>query len=198
MKSFCELVEQTKQQMRFQAIQDIRQKIKETWAQEKINNYLKRFPNIIDKKMLEEKILTDDVVASFFCKDPSRQNISEKLAAELLSPLGFRKLPQTGKNSVRFDSQGKITASGLGATKAADFVFENNCYATQKYTMEDGGAQDNQRNDVIDFLEKGSLQGDVMAILDGEYWDKWRPNLKEYFCSNPNVKIVSVSELLEK
>lgn len=68
---------------------------------------------------------------------------------------------------------------------------------TQKYTMEAGGAQDNQRNDVIDFLRRGSIAHKVGAILDGDYWDKERNTLRALFQNNPNVWITSMSKLVE-
>ena len=71
----------------------------------------------------------------------------------------------------------------------------NGCYATQKYTDGNGGAQDNQRNDVIDFLKRGSIKHKVAAIVDGTYWDKYRPQLVQEFANNPNVIITSVSEI---
>ena len=70
-------------------------------------------------------------------------------------------------------------------------------YATQKYTKENGGAQDNQKTDVRDFLLKGSQQHKVAAILDGDYWDVQRPLLIKEFENNPNVLITSVTELSE-
>ena len=69
---------------------------------------------------------------------------------------------------------------------------------TQKYTEGEGGAQDNQRNDVIDFLKRGSIKHKVMAVVDGDYWDsKYKAILIEEFKDNPNVKITSVTELTE-
>jgi len=102
-----------------------------------------------------------------FCKDPSKQNISEKI-------LGIQRLPVSGVNSIRFTPDGKLTgvkSIGVSKSKSADFLF-NGIYFTQKYTAESGGAQDNQYNDVVDFLVKDSINYKVGAIVDGEYWDK--------------------------
>ena len=104
------------------------------------------------------------------------------------------------KNKVidtQYDNYGlwdKIDFSKI--TKSADFILKG-YYATQKYTDGEGGAQDNQRNDVIDFLKRGSIKHKVAAIVDGPYWDKYRPILREEFASNPNVWITSVTELTE-
>ena len=71
-------------------------------------------------------------------------------------------------------------------------------YATQKYTDGEGGAQDNQRNDVIDFLKRGSIKHKVAAVVDGVYWDKYRDVIRAEFANNPNVLITSVTEITEK
>ena len=55
-----------------------------------------------------------------------------------------------------------------GNTKSADFQY-GEYYATQKYTDGSGGAQDNQRNDVIDFLKRGSIKHKVAAIVSKSF-----------------------------
>lgn len=189
--NFSKYVEDKKKELRKKNIEEVRQEIKSGWVQKKIDNYLLSNPCLFTKEDIEENILNNDIVASFFCKDPSRQNLSEKLCAEVLH---LKKLPGNGKNCIRFDNDGNMTSLTTGNTKSADFIF-NGTYATQKYTISEGGAQDNQRNDVIDFLRRGSIKYKVSAILDGPYWDKNRPQLLELFKNNPNVFITSVSEL---
>lgn len=78
-----------------------------------------------------------------------------------------------------------------------DFIYKE-YYATQKYTTGAGGAQDNQRNDVIDFLKRGSVKHKVAAIVDGDYWDKYRDIIKAEFINNPNVLITSITEITER
>ena len=117
----------------------------------------------------------------------------EEVAAEVL---GLNKLPASGKNCIRFNDSGDIVSNSAGSTKSADFKI-NDYYVTQKYTNEEGGAQDNQRNDVIDFLKKGSLKHKVAALVDGSYWDKHISDLYTEFKNNPNVWITSVTEITE-
>lgn len=191
--NFSELVEQNKVVLRKHNITVVQEQINEPWVQTKIENYLNRFPGLISKKEIEDLIKTNEVFASFFCKDPSKQNVSEKMAEELLKT---KKLPASGKNSIRFDSNGNITSQALGNTKSADFYIDG-MYITQKYTIENGGAQDNQKNDVIDFLRRGSIQHKVMALLDGPYWDIHRKDLIKIFLDNPNVIIHSMDSFLE-
>lgn len=190
---FTKYVEEEKVKARMRNIQGLRANIDSAEVRLKIANHAKSFAGIISEEEIRESILTNLVVASKFCKDPAKQNISEKLAAEVL---GLEKLPASGKKSIRFNDDGDIVSTTTGNTKSADFIY-NGYYATQKYTCGEGGAQDNQRNDVIDFLKRGSIKYKVAAIVDGTYWDKYREILRKEFADNPNVLITSVSEITE-
>lgn len=189
--NFTEYVEQEKIKARLSNIEEVRKDIDKSWVKEKIANHITAFNGIMTETEVREAILNNIVVASKFCKDPGRQNISEKLAAKVLN---LDKLPANGKNAIRFNDNGDIVSTSAGNTKSADFIYQD-YYATQKYTDGTGGAQDNQRNDVIDFLKRGSIKHKVAAIVDGNYWDKWREELIEQFKDNPNVLITSVTEL---
>lgn len=191
--NFTEYVENKKKEKRLENINQIRKEINSNWVQEKINNHISKFSGLITKEEIMKAIKENNIVASFFCKDPSKQNISENLAAEVLN---IQKLPSSGKNCIRFNNNGDIVSSSTGNTKSADFIY-NGYYTTQKYTNEEGGAQDNQRNDVIDFLKRGSIKNKVAAIVDGKYWDKYRPILKQEFANNKNVLITSITEITD-
>lgn len=192
--NFTELVEEEKKKARLANIEEVRREIDHAWVKEKITKHVEAFDGIMTEEEIREEILTNIIVASKFCKDPSKQNISEKLAAKVL---GLDKLPASGKNCIRFNDAGNIVSTSTGNTKSADFML-GEYYTTQKYTNEAGGAQDNQRNDVIDFLKRGSIKHKVAAIVDGDYWDKHINELRNEFINNPNVLITSVTELTEK
>lgn len=190
--NFTTYVKEEKIKARIKNIEEVRKDIDKTWVKQKIQNHLEAFNGLFTYDEIRADILTNTITASKFCKDPSKQNISENLAAEVLN---WKKLPAQGKNCIRFNDNGDIVSASSGNTKSADF-YEMGYYITQKYTEGDGGAQDNQRNDVIDFLKRGSIKYKVMAIVDGDYWDnKYRSILIEEFKNNPNVKITSVTEL---
>lgn len=192
---FIEQVEEAKKLQRRLNIDEIRNSLDECWVKTKVNNHVEKFNGLFTHEEIIEQIKTNDIVASMFCKDPSKQNISEKMAEKIL---GVPKLPANGANSIRFTPDGKLTGvKSIGVSKSADFLF-NGIYFTQKYTAESGGAQDNQYNDVVDFLVKGSINYKVGAIVDGEYWDKKRDALREHFKDNPNVVVVSVDDLIKK
>lgn len=192
--NFVEYVELKKKERRKQNIKELREQISEPWVSKKINNHLLKFDGMFTKEEVIKQIEENDLLASFFCKDPSKQNISENLVAELLE---IDKLPAGGPNSIRFNEQGDISPSSIPSnTKSADFLIDG-CYYTQKYTMESGGAQDNQYNDVIDFLVKGSKKHKVGAIVDGLYWTSKKEILKNHFKNNPNIVILSMDELVK-
>lgn len=192
--NFTNYVEKKKKEARLINIKEIQSNVKAPWVQEKIQNHVKAFSGIITQEEVEKAIQESIIVASKFCKDPSKQNISENLAIEVL---GVEKLAAAGKNCIRFNNNGDIVTSSTGNTKSADFIYQG-YYATQKYTNDFGGAQDNQRNDVIDFLTRGSIKHKVIAIVDGDYWDKYRPELIQLFANNKNVIITSITEITEK
>lgn len=189
---FTAYVKQEKIKARRKNIEEIRAEIDKEWVKEKIQNHVNSFEGLFTYDEVKADILSNLITASKFCKDPSKQNISEKLAAKVL---GWERQPQSGKNCRRFDEKGNIVSTkATGTTEAVDF-YEMGYYITQKYTEEEGGAQNNQREKVITFLKQGSIKYKVMAILDGEYWDKYRPILQHDFKDNPNIKITSVTEL---
>jgi hypothetical protein len=190
--NFTAYVKEEKIKARKKNIAEIRRDIDKSWVKEKIKNHMTAFEGLFTYDEIKQQILSNDLVASKFCKDPSKQNISENLAAQVL---GWEKMPSQGSHCIRFNDNGDIVFTSSGNTKSADF-HELGYYITQKYTDGEGGAQDNQRNDVIDFLKRGSIKNKVMAVVDGDYWDlKYRNILIEEFKDNPNVKITSVTEL---
>lgn len=191
--NFSNYVEQKKKEARLANIEEVRRDIDKVWVKEKIKNHCEAFSGIITEEQVRQSILNDIIVASKFCKDPSKQNISEKLVGEILN---LKKLPSQGKNCIRFNDKGDIVSSSNGNTKSADFIYKG-YYVTQKYTDGEGGAQDNQRNDVIDFLKRGSIKYKVAAIVDGAYWEKHLSELIAEFKYNPNVLITSVTEITE-
>ena len=188
---FEELVSEKEKELRAKNLQELRENLNSSDTILKITNFCEKHG--FSTEEIIQRIKDDDFAASVFAKDPSKQNFTEKLVAELLK---VKTLPQSGKNCVRFNKEGDICFTKTSETsKSADFVI-NNTFITQKYTRSAGGAQDNQYADVVDFLVKGSKKHKVAAIVDGSYWDKKRKELKDFFHSNPNVKILSMDDIL--
>lgn len=191
--NFISYVEKLKTKARMENLAIVRQDIEKADVKDKINSFIERWP-CFTIEQVKEQILTNDLVAAQFAKDPAKQNISEKAVISLIG--ADKKVPASGKNCIRFTSNGEIVHSAIaGASKSVDFVIDG-IYYTQKYTMEAGGAQDNQYHDVIEFLEKGSISHKVGAIVDGWYWENGRRDtLIDYFKNNPNVVILSMDDI---
>lgn len=191
MDSFSTMVEKIRFGQFQHNIAEAQKNTNSDWIKKKITNYSKRTG--IAEEIIVDDIKKNELTASFFCKNPTRQNSAEKIATYIL---GTKTLPSHGKNSVRFDANGNRCSRAIGTTKSADF-FINGYYYTQKFTTGEGGAQDNQKADVVDFLTKGSVYNKVGALLDGDYWERHIGELKEAFANNPNVKITSISNYLD-
>lgn len=69
---YKELVELKKKEIRINNIKEIRKDIHKDWVQLKIKNHIKRFEGVISKIELEQGILNNDIIASSFCKEPSK------------------------------------------------------------------------------------------------------------------------------
>jgi len=140
-----------------------------------------------------EKIQTDWLFALWFAKDPGRQSIHQELAANFLkktfSPLisGFRVLPSGGCNAKWVCAGGVFTQKEMdnrGVDKQArtiDFEWAVPCgdktlsfYASHKFTGEEGGAQNNQYEDLKNFVDcvrkARSPEVFYLAIADGPYY----------------------------
>lgn len=172
-------------------IAPLRKQIKYTWAQKKIVNWAEKYG--YDKNEVEQKIMNDDMFAAMFAKDPIKQNYTEKIAEQLL---GVKHLANT---AMSFTEDGELVEGcAVNNSKSVDFI-KDNVYITQKYTTSNGGAQDNQYRDVIQFLKYGSKRHKVAAYIDGSYYTTAKRNeLKRLFADNPNVQICSLGDLYEE
>lgn len=190
---FIDYVEKLKLEARKQNIHIVREEVDKSWVKTKINTFITAWDGMWTAEEVKEQILTNDIVAAKFAKDPGRQNIGEVAVNNLLG--ADKKL---GANQVRFDANGEMVSgpAKAGCSKSADYFLSDEVYYTQKFTTGFGGAQDLAYHDVVEFLEKGSLLYRVGAILDGTYWESGkREELKRYFANNPNVVIVSMDDI---
>lgn len=190
---FVDYVEKLKIEARKQNISNVRKEIDSAWVKTKINTFITAWDGMWTAEEVKEQILTNDIVAAKFAKDPGRQNIGEVAVNNLLG--ADKKL---GVNQVRFDATGEMVSGPAkpGCSKSADYFLDDGIYYTQKFTTGSGGAQDLAYHDVVEFLEKGSILYKVGAILDGTYWSSGkRESLKRYFADNPNVTIISMDDI---
>ncbi|MDA7958173.1 MAG: hypothetical protein MPI95_03665 [Nitrosopumilus sp.] len=121
----------------------------------------------------------------YFVKDPKKQNIYERVAAEYLRAMelviNFRHLTSRELLLAGGMTMGTNEARQRGAdprAKSIDFRWTtgtHTVFASHKYTEESGGAQDNQYRDLLDFMEEArrSTAPDVVfiAIADGPFYD---------------------------
>lgn len=167
----------------------------------KITNHAEKFGRSFDE--VKEKIMSDDMYAEIFAKDPSKQNIYEKLAAKYISDLdivsNFRNLPNSAK---MFVVEGFVVNTRQNDVKSIDFHFkigEKNIYASHKYIKATyGGAQDNQYNEVRNFLRNcnkiNSGNDFYIAICDGPYFETKIETLNSEFGSD-NVIAMNIDGL---
>lgn len=190
MTSFEKYIDTIRTQKLKENIKPLREQIYSGWAQKKIENWAVRYG--YDKDEVEQKILMDDMFAASFAKDPMKQNYTEKIAEQLLQ---VKHLPNTG---ISFTKDGELCSHpAAGNSKTVDFI-KDGVYITQKYTRGQGGSQDNQYRDVIQFLTYGSKNYKVAAYVDGSYYTPAKQReLEKMFEHNPNVQICSLGELYE-
>lgn len=150
----------------------------------KINKFCEKYN--FDNETIRNKIVSDSIFAVYFAVDPAKQKLHENLAAEYIKKLHFVKDFKQLNASDMLVSQGMVISKqkfrNLGGTakaKTIDFFWrcaDKNFYASHKHTKESGGSQDNQYNDLKNFLSEAnqSTKSDnyFLAIADGPYYQQ--------------------------
>lgn len=196
-------IENAKREKRAENIIALRKQINEKWVDRKILNHLKRNPHLnIEPNDFKNQILNNDLVASFLIKEPGKQNISEIIIAEEIKKIPLLESFINYSATVKlFIVDGELTSKRVDGVKSIDYSWIYNgkqIYATQKYTVGSGGAQDNQHNDIIISLKNAKkMKADYfIAIVDGNYYtEKKMNNLKKY--ETKNVKVCKSGTLEE-
>lgn len=146
----------------------------------KMETYIRRFGYSFE--VVFKKILHDKMFAAHFSKEPRRQGIHEKTAADWLVEeelvRNFRILPKSGINAYYIDSDGEIRMGMKNPpSKSLDFHWISggiDFYASHKYTKEGGGNQDSQFKEMRNLLSyfQGSAEIDkaLIIIVDGPYY----------------------------
>ena len=132
-----------------------------------------------------ENIKINKLYASFFCKNPLKQNLAEKTQYIILKSLREKepngvllkpKFPDIKKCNL-YLHKGKLVNQKLNMSKSIDFVSEStNTYFCCKYINEYGGSQDNQYNDIKLFLNEckniKNTNINICLVLNGKYFTK--------------------------
>lgn len=173
-----------KQDLRKQNIKITQNSLDESWLKLKIKNFCEKWG--FSPKKVASEIKDNKIIAASFAKDPSKQNFYQTQALMFLNSMKIVKraeqLPSSGNESL-FIIDGEIKKGSeildKSHHKSIDFKInlKNNkiIFVSHKYTKEPGGAQDNQRNDLINFVneaEKYSGNFIFVAIADGNYYKK--------------------------
>lgn len=176
---------------------------KQRWLVDKVEKQIERFALSESIESILNKITQDYLYAASFAKDPGKQNIAEKIQVQELSKhLDIEVLPSSGKNSMYIVDgeifKGKHTCvTDQKSVDAVVFSGETEWYCTLKYTAVAGGSQDNQKNNVINFINNaGNLN--VACILDGEYYqqENKKKELEQY--ASDKVFIGTSDEFIKK
>lgn len=143
-----------------------------------------------------EKIQNDYMYATFFAKDPMKQNLAEKLQLRLLKLKypNVKKLPNNGKNSIYISDGNIVSLSNIKdkTTKSIDFWDPvNKIFFYAKYINEKGGAQDNQFEDCKSFVReaRSTLSINFKLIIDGDYFNEEKINILKSINTNNNIQI---------
>jgi len=168
-----------------------------------------------DKKV-KSKIKKDKMFRAHFAKDPGRQNIYEKLAAQYIKGIkrvsNFINLGNNQKVILNGAVMGRSQLRQMGGVdeaKTIDFEWsykENRFFASHKYTKGEGGGQGNQYKDIQIFIKQAipsTLKNTYfLAICDGNFYDKKdtitntsRMERLKNMVNNKNVFAMRLSEL---
>ena len=201
-----DIFKQSKKDKSIENLIDVRNNINSKWLETKISNHLEN--NSLDLSIddVKSQIMNNDLVASMFMKNPTKQNIYENISANFIKELNIVDDFVNHPSNVKlFLYNGKIVNTKHNGLKSIDFTWKSNgknIYATQKYIDEHGGAQDNQFNDIITFLEnaiKSNPDDDnvYVVIVDGDYFNEQKMNiLKQY--QRKNIIITSTFNIEEQ
>ena len=187
---FCQLIDERRKKLLKNNINSVMKDASKTpipdYLKNKIENECKRKGYNYDDIL--NKIKVDEMYASFFAKDPLKQNLAEKLQLEILSKTNkIEKLSSNGENA-KYLSNGELLTNLsnkpiINSTKSLDFYDSStNTYYYCKYINEDGGAQDNQYDDSKKFIlnvnlyYKNNINSNIKFILliDGNYFNQNR------------------------
>ena len=154
-------------------------------TKEKVRNFAERFD--CDEMLVWKQMQDDMSFALTFAKDPGKQSIHQHIAADYIKQLptisNFKELPAGGKNAL-YCVDGVVVNGEMYKDKVVksidfywEYIFEDKkleFYATHKRTDRDGGAQDNQFNDVLVFHENAKKCKNknivLLSITDGQYY----------------------------
>ena len=158
------------------------------YLKKKIDNQIYRamLPVTFDEFLIEIK--DSEILASYICKPPSKQNDSERLQLKFLKEKEID-LKNLGNNAVRFN----------GVECSMDFQSKKfpKRYFIAKVCIGRGGAQNGVFREVyrsLEFLKENHLDYEFYALVDGDRFDDLS-ELKQF--ETDRVKVMSVNNYTE-
>jgi len=139
MSSYLELLAATKQQSWKNNIIEVKNMAasKDAWLIDKIKKHKEKTGVAEEVDEILDAIQVSDTLASFFCRDPKKQNICEKMQFQYLRGIGV----DIQKHEISLKS-------GAGPVKKTDGLIAKKYYVMLKHIDDSGGAQDNQFNEI--------------------------------------------------
>ena len=143
-----------------------------------------------DETEVREKIEDDFMFACSFAKNAKKTGFHEKAAGKYLKKFpeliqSFEFLSKKGKDAKYIDQTGSIvtgaTRRNSNWSKSLDFMWTVSnthikCFGAHKFTGEQGGGQNHQRDELIELLKFFKLCNDekivLFAICDGPYYNE--------------------------
>jgi hypothetical protein len=151
----------------------------------RIDNFTEDERQIYTVDILLDKIITDPLFRTMFRQKPGRQSIHENTQIECIQqkyPDAFKMNSNIGGTCFTNYNLHKISKEcprTSSSTKTFDlYIPSQKRYGVLKYTKTSGGAQDNQCNDVKQFIyqavgylnEKTKSKRTFIFYLDGDYY----------------------------
>ena len=184
---------------------------------EKLLSWCDRYDYDFDELMRKLKKADDILIIGQFAKDPGKQNIHEDMAFDYLLklPIISKQIHLSKGKNAKYVVGGKIKEEkGTANIKSLDcyfcYEYKNSkleFYTSNKYTKSSGGAQDNQFNDLQEFMKEARDVTDknifLMAVADGDYYQKKYEEFKnriDYFnerYKGTRVIALTSNEILE-
>lgn len=157
-----------------------------------------------------ERCKTDPIYQSIFAVDAKKQSLDEQLQIKWLMETGrhpnIYKAPASGSGAITFENFVKITGNeskkrNKSGTKSIDAIVDSRTFCILKRTGENGGAQDNQCDDVIRFIEQirgylleSGADETYLFYLDGPYYTpELRTQLEAMVPSNLKNRMIITS-----
>ena len=179
---------------------DLRNQVIRGERYERIRSFANKYG--LDQIVIKRKILSDDIFALTFVKDPVQQNVYMECAIEHLKSLNlvrnFKHLSRS-YHHYKFVRDGVVSSIRFDDSTKLDFEWDtkkNKVYAMHTFSNNSGGNQNNKLKKVKEFLENCEGNNDSIFILicDGTFYAGKISKIRSKY-ETDKVKILHLDEL---